>query len=180
MPSEIKQMKTELRCLIDEQEKSLRYEDPEANDLDGEPDEEEDFSEDGATVSVFPNGDHAAFCTNWADDLRERLGPEVVALFGFSSDDNPDSYVSGIADGHDFAILHKRYIVDGWTTNVESIHATGVMDIEDDDDLQEIIRLYGDPRRWEPRTNEVADPDNQIAVVFAERLENFKSTPRLG
>ncbi|TLX15990.1 hypothetical protein [Rhizobium sp. MHM7A] len=172
-------MKAELRSLIDEQEQSIKDENPDAYDLGDEPDEEDNLADDGETISVFPNGDHAAFCTSWADDLRERLGSEAVALFGFSADENPDSHVSKIADGHDFAILHKRYIVDGWTTNVESIHPTGVMDIEDDDDLEEIIRLYGDPRLWEPRANELADPDNQIAAAFAERLETFKSAPRL-
>jgi hypothetical protein len=171
-------MKSELRSLIDKQEESLKYADPDGYDLGDETDEEEDLAEDADTVSVFPNGDHAAFCTSWADDLRDRLGPEVVALFGFEAEDNPDSYVSKIADGHDFAILHKRYIVDGWTTNMESIHPTGVMDIEDDDDLEEIIRLYGDPRKWEPKTNEVADPQNEIAAAFADRLETFKSSPK--
>jgi len=171
-------MKNELRNLIDAQEESLRYEDPNGYDLGDEADEEEDMAEDGDTVSVFPNGDHAAFCTSWADDLRERLGPEVVALFGFEADENPDSYVSKIADGHDFAILHKRYIVDGWITNLESIHPTGVMDIGDDDDLDEIIRLYGDPRKWEPKTNEIADPQNEIATAFADRIETFKSSPK--
>ncbi len=174
-------MKDELRSLIDKQEESIKYEHPEGYNLgDDAEGDKEPTNEDGDTVSVFPNGDHAAFCTSWADDLRERLGPEAVALFGFDADANPDSYVSKIADGHDFAIVNQRYIVDGWTTNVESIHPTGVMDIEDDGDLDEIIRLYGDPRQWEPRTNEQADPDNQISATFAERLESYKSGPRLG
>jgi hypothetical protein len=173
-------MKDELRSLIDKQEESISYADPNGYDLGDDADEDENTNDDDDTVSVFPNGDHAAFCTSWANDLRERLGPVAVALFGFDADANPDSYVSKIADGHDFAIVNKRYIVDGWTTNMESIHPTGVMDIEDDCDLDEIIRLYGDPRQWEPRNNELADPGNHIATAFAERLETYKSAPKLG
>lgn len=173
-------MKAELRSLIDKQEESIRYADPNSYDLGDDTSGNDDTFEDRDTVSVFPNGDQAVICTSWADDLRKRLGPEAVALFGFSAEANPGSYVSEIADGHDFAIVNKRYIVDGWTTNVETIHQTGVMDLEDDDDLDEITRLYGDPRQWDPRANELADPDNHIATVFAERLEACKSMPKLG
>jgi hypothetical protein len=162
----------ELKAIIQAQEDSVRNQPYDGWDEDDDKTRELGDGED--IVSVFPNEDESVICTSWADDLRERLGDTAVALFGYEGEKNPTD-VSKIADGHDFAIVNGRYFVDGWTVHIEHFHETGVMDIENDDDLDDVIRIYGDPRTWEPRENEKADPDNLIAERFAGRIDAYKA-----
>lgn len=49
------------------------------------------------------------------------------------------------------------------------------MDIENDDDMPEIIRIYGDPKTWKGRDNDVADPDTSLAAHFASRVDAFQN-----
>lgn len=162
----------ELRAIVQAQEDSTTNQPyggwGEDDDRTRELDDKEDV------VNVFPNEEESAICTSWANDLRERLGAETVALFGYDGSENPETDVSRIADGHDFAIVNGRYFVDGWTVFVEHLHENGVMDIENDDDLADIIRIYGDPRTWEPRENEKADPENLMAERFAQKLDDYR------
>jgi hypothetical protein len=100
--------------------------------------------------SQFPDGSGPwAMCWAWVHDLEKRLGSERVKKFGFSEEDNPTSEIAELSGGHDFAIVDGRYLVDGWAQHVEQVHATGVFDLEDDAELADISRLYGDPRLWE-------------------------------
>lgn len=164
----------ELKTIIQAQEDSCAS--VPVDGWNGDETQEEMDNFDGDMVHEFPNGDHSAICTSWADDLRERFSEKRVALFGYDGSLNPDTAVSRIADGHDFAILDGRYIVDGWVKFVETnLEARGVYDIDDDGDLPEIVRLYGDPSTWEPRDNIVADPDGVVAERFCSRIEAFQA-----
>jgi hypothetical protein len=163
----------ELKAIIQQQEDSGENA-PEDGWYGDETDEEKE-NYDGDMIHQFPNGDHSVICTTWADDIRERLGEQRVALFGYDGTENPDTPISKIADGHDFAIVDGRYIVDGWVKYVEvKLEAQGVYDIENDDDLSEIMRLYGEPATWEARDNEVADPAGAIREKFIERMDDYR------
>lgn len=50
-------------------------------------------------------------------------------------------------DGHDFAIVDGRYLVDGWAKVFES-RPRAVLDLLDPADQEEIHTYYGDPALW--------------------------------
>ncbi len=161
-------MKEILRKVIDDQEASVRCVPLDLTYEDADPAGYPDFIE---TASLFPNGKPWAICSNWVDDLQARLGSSIVVRFGFWGSDNPQSEVSEIADGHDFVVVDGRYIVDGWLSNVECLHATGVFDIDDDADLEAIFRFYGNPLSWEATGLSNDAPEFLIPQKVYERLE---------
>lgn len=165
-------LKKKLEALILEQENSCSNEP--VDGWMGDETEEEKAEFDGDVVSLFPDGGESVICTSWADDLVERLGGDRVTLVGYDALDNPDSAVSGVADGHDFAIVDGRYIVDGWVKFVEcGLNASGVYDIEDDNDLPEIKRLYGDATTWQPRAHQEAKDCQAVIEKFVDQMAKF-------
>lgn len=161
-------MKEEFFEIINDQESSVKNVPVYLNEGEYDPD---DIPENIDVQAVFPDGTPWAFCSNWAIDLQRRLGSERVALFGFWAGDNPLSEVSKIADGHDFAIVDARYIVDGWLVNVEQLHKTGVFDLEDDNDLGMIFKFYGNPLTWEGRNVDENSPAGVVPQKLFEKLE---------
>jgi len=79
--------------------------------------------------SCFPTGHHASECTGYALAIQKKLGAGRVRVMGFFSSENPRATVSGYADGHDFAVVENRFIVDPWVVNVENIDDSGVYDL---------------------------------------------------
>lgn len=131
----------------------------------------------------FPNGDPWAFCWSWANDLQQRLGGERVRRFGFDGDENETSEIGQLAGGHDFAIVDGRYIVDGWAANVEYLHKTGVLDLEDESEFADIERLFGDPRTWQDadaKFGEIDEEDEEdLRNQIAARIERAKCQPAI-
>lgn len=125
----------------------------------------------------FPNGSPWALCWAWAEDLKARLGTDRVKQYGFSDDENRTSEIADLCGGHDFAVVDGRYLIDGWAKHVEQVHETGVFDLEDDAQLDDISRLYGDPRFWKDATKDEwsALPDEEDEADFrnilAKRIE---------
>lgn len=121
------------------------------------------FEDDGAggTYSIFEESGHSGVvCTGFADAIRRKL-PHRVRVLGFMCRDNPKAVgIARLADGHDFAVVDGRYVVDPWLTEVESGRITvhtgevvdlggrGVFDLMDDDDADLVAALYGDPATW--------------------------------
>lgn len=137
--------------------------------------------EDGP--ATFPSGTPWALCWAWADDLQRRLGSDRVKKYGFSDEDNEASEIARLCGGHDFAVVDHRYIVDGWAANVELVHKTGVLDLEDPDHFDDITRLFGDPRCWKDGDAEseypsfsAEDDNNDLRNQLASRLEAAKAT----
>ena len=62
--------------------------------------------------TMFPDGSHWASCGNWTRYVR-RLEGRVVQLYALDSDENPDSKIAELCGGHEFAVVDRRYIVDG-------------------------------------------------------------------
>lgn len=134
---------------------------------------DEDFwniqeSEDGGTT-IAGSEFSATQCTGYACAIRQMLG-ERVRIMGFSADENP-SAVQQLADGHDFAVVDGRYIVDPWIVEVESgtftvasgetidVGGRGVFDLESEQDAELIETIYGDRSKWRsmPRVEAIAD-----------------------
>lgn len=103
---------------------------------------------------TFSNGDAPFICTHGAQRIAARFGGRVV---GFGRESNPLAVIAEDQDGHDFALLGERYVVDYWAVRVTGILARGILDLTDVDDRAEIARLYGLPESWQTMPNPFAE-----------------------
>lgn len=122
------------------------YLDDAGYDDEDEPQDEEDI--DRGPQQLGDHGD-AAICTSWANYVCEQL-PDRAKRFGFWVKENPAPSLARLCDGHDFAVVDERYIVDGWLKNVECVVDRAVFDIQDPADADVIRAYYGDPSKWKP------------------------------
>lgn len=98
--------------------------------------------------SVLANAAPWFQCTSWARMVVDAI-PDRSRVMGFFIDDNPDATeIAKYCDGHDFAIVDDRYIVDGWAKNVEGITSKVVFDMQNPRDKQIILGMYGNPSTW--------------------------------
>lgn len=95
----------------------------------------------------FPDGTAVVICTNCANRVIELLGRGEV--WGYFADDNPGTAAADGLDGHDFAIIDGRYLVDVWLKFVAGTVSRAVSDLRLETDAPEIRRLYGDRRHWQ-------------------------------
>jgi hypothetical protein len=102
---------------------------------------------------VFPTGKAFFICTNWANLTRRYFGEDRTVVMGYLHENNETSVISEQYEGHDFALVDGRFIVDGWVTGVgleRPGRATpGLYDLRNKDDADEIARLYGNRAAWE-------------------------------
>ena len=120
--------------------------------------------------STFADGSHVAICTSWAIQARRILG-DRVRIFGFFCEENPAARrMARIADGHDFALLDDRWILDGWLAHVEAEIETPVLDLEDPGHAVIIAAWYGDRRCWHPGLQLEAVVDAEPEHVRARAL----------
>jgi len=108
----------------------------------------------GRPDAHFANGYWWGTCTGYAMEIQSRLGAARVKVMGFHAKKNPRSEISEkVLDGHDFAIVDNRYIIDPWVRHIKvngyDFMARGIYDMDNPADLAEIHRLYGDPDSWE-------------------------------
>ncbi|MBU2761164.1 Eco57I restriction-modification methylase domain-containing protein [Acidithiobacillus sulfurivorans] len=111
---------------------------------------------DGGGQSLFPDGTSAVFCSNYALQVKQAMPNHDVQIVGFETSDNPDCAVSreNWGDGHDFAIVDHRYLVDAWAKLVEGLRQRIVYDMLDDQDVRIVAETYGDPLKWVSVTEE--------------------------
>jgi hypothetical protein len=95
----------------------------------------------------FPDGTWRFMCSNWARYTR-RLEGKTARLYGFQDDGNPLSLIAVSCGGHDFAVVARRFIVDGWAVCVSGYSRSAVFDLLDPKDRKTIRELYGDPAFW--------------------------------
>lgn len=102
--------------------------------------------DDEQGLSLLPDGGHAALCGDCAHYIRSR---EInTAIYGFWSKENPTWAGAGLVDGHDFAVVDERYIVDPWILETEALSHRAVFDLLDPSHATEVRRLYGDRSKW--------------------------------
>ncbi|MBU2768766.1 hypothetical protein HAP94_22030, partial [Acidithiobacillus ferrivorans] len=107
-------------------------------------------TEDADGQSVFPDDTSAITCTNYALQIRKALPDHVVQIVGFENEHNPDCAVvreDWHQDGHDFAIVDHRWLVDPWARLVAGTRDHIVYDLQVDARL--VAETYGDPLKWE-------------------------------
>lgn len=113
--------------------------------------------------STFPDGSLVVTCTSWAAQARRVLG-DRVRIVGFYCDDNPAAEgMARLADGHDFAVIDGRYILDGWLAEVEGEIDDPLIDMEDQANADLIRRYYGDRENWGPLLGVERGVDNETA-----------------
>lgn len=117
---------------------------------------------DGHECACFPDGTAWAICTNWAHYVR-RIEGDRAHIYGFFGEDNPEAEINRVADGHDFALVDGRYLVDGWVRHVEGVADRAVFDLEDADDAEAVKRIYGDRNLWERGEANEASIDREPA-----------------
>lgn len=143
----------------------------------GERVEYEDITDDMSTITMLPNDASLAICTYGAQYVIKDLGEGD--LYGFFVKDNPveDSEITG-SEGHDFAVIRGRYIVDLWIKHFVQTEDKAIFDLQDPEDAAKITELYGDPRKWtlsldsnsfEP--GDPAYPHSKRMVSYAQRQE---------
>lgn len=128
--------------------------------------------EDGP--SLFPDGGQVVICTSWAIQARRLLGARA-AIYGFYCADNPDATaMARLADGHDFAVIDGRWILDGWLVHVEGSRDNPVIDLLDPAESETIRRFYGDPAKWERSLDLESTIDSERPPSRREALEGVR------
>lgn len=94
----------------------------------------------------FRDGSACGICTSSAFQVAGRFGGVVV---GYHSTENPDALIGKPDyDGHDFALVNDRWIVDYWAWHVAGLVTMPIFDLKDRSDHDAICRLYGDAGLW--------------------------------
>jgi hypothetical protein len=135
--------------------------------------EDEEGTENGP--SLFPSGGQWFICTDWADYVRRAYGKRAK-LFGFSCEDNPAPGLEYF-DGHDFALVDDRYIVDGWLPNVEGLHHSAVIDLKDPKEKEIVAKFYGNPKLWDRNIGREKQIDKETPEQRAKAMRGVGSFP---
>lgn len=94
----------------------------------------------------FRDGSACAICTSSARQVAERFGGLVP---GYQSIDNPTARIGLPAfDGHDFALIDDRWLVDYWAWHAAGIAAQPVLDMSSVADRNSTSVLYGPADLW--------------------------------
>jgi hypothetical protein len=95
---------------------------------------------------AFRRGGDCGTCTTAANLLAQELRGKVV---GFHKAENPSAIITQrFADGHDFAWIAERYIVDYWAWRVARCVPKSVFDSCNLRDLETIKLFYGRQSSW--------------------------------
>jgi hypothetical protein len=112
------------------------------------------FAENGDYKVEMPDGSSTVVCTNYAIHI-ERTLPGRVQRAGFFCGAIPDCEFSkrDYAEGHDFAIVDDRYLVDPWLKLVyDEADEPVVYDLQDPAQAAQAAAMYGDRSLWELAT----------------------------
>ena len=149
----------------------------------------------GEGQSSFRKTGHSGVqCTGFACAIQDKLGKGRVKVVGFSDEANPGTVFGGNkgfkeiapqADGHDFAVLDDRYIIDPWLTEFAD-SKQGVFDLQDPGDAEAVRGIYGDPSRWESAggdTRKVELPRSSWTITHENVSKDlqvglFRATPK--
>lgn len=146
---------------------------------------EEEFSGDPDTfeeTAMLPSKLPMSICTNSATYICGVLGHGDI--YGFSADQNPAfGERIEIPTGHDFAVIHSRYIVDPWISLYTGESEQGTFDLKDPKDAEKIREIYGDPSKWSLRmfnTSNYPEGWRKGSPVFVpQKDKNFPEEKRL-
>lgn len=94
----------------------------------------------------FTDGSAAALCTSSALLVAKQFGGVVL---GYYSTDNTTATI-GLPEleGHDFALIDNRWLIDYWAWHVTRTIASPSLDLTDPEELSIVQQLYGPENRW--------------------------------
>jgi len=96
---------------------------------------------------TFRSGGSCCRCTDAAMKVAKAFGGRVV---GYSATRNYSALVgAAFCEGHDFALIENRFIVDYWAFRVARLTPRAVFDLNSRDDRQLSTRYYGSVEAWE-------------------------------
>lgn len=127
--------------------------------------------------SLFPDGRSATCCTDFAIQVAKGL-PGRVQIWGFANEDNPGSRVAQEElhpDGHDFALVDERYLVDPWIRLVVGESGACVFDLHDAADAAIVLKTYGPQECWTHN----ADLDLELALAQQKSELRQGLTPKM-
>jgi hypothetical protein len=110
-----------------------------------------DFEKNGEFAVEMPDGSSSVVCTNYAQHIKTTLKPRNVEIVGFFCSDNQDCTFTrmDLAEGHDFALVDGRYLVDPWLRLVCGYdNIPMVYDLLDQKEAKEAAHMYGARERW--------------------------------
>jgi hypothetical protein len=108
--------------------------------------QEEHFNEEDEEWQ-FEDGSACGICTHSAILVAKAFSGVV---FGYISENNPTAELGeAYAQGHDFAIIDERWLVDYWAWRTTDLLEHPVLDLETDSDLTIASRLYGKRTQWD-------------------------------
>ena len=109
--------------------------------------DEEFYSED-AEEWQFRDGSACAICTASARRVALQFGG---LLFGYQSVGNPTATIGlPSIDGHDFALIGDRWLVDYWAWRVIGILPEPILDLSNGEGRAAARMLYGPMSAWQP------------------------------
>lgn len=95
----------------------------------------------------FRSGGSCGVCTDSAIKIARRFHGKV---FGYNCTTNSNAAIGKeFCEGHDFAVIDNRFIVDYWAYRVIGVMTDPVLDLSKDLDACEVTRLFGNPSSWE-------------------------------
>ena len=111
--------------------------------------------------------DGSSFICTYVASLVKKLEGDNVKIYGFSTYKNPEAdYFVELEgedsdDGHHFAVLDDRYIIDPWIynnyKNYPQTFNRSVFDLQSKDDEEIIKYVYGDKNNWVDITKEIVE-----------------------
>ena len=94
----------------------------------------------------FRDGSVCSTCTSAAVLVAREFDG---AVFGYCAKDNPIARIGApLCEGHDFAVIAGRWIVDYWAFRVARVSPRAVLDLRIPRDKKLAQRLYGGQESW--------------------------------
>lgn len=95
---------------------------------------------------LFTDGSAAVLCTSSALLVAKQFSGVVL---GYKSTDNPTATI-GLPDldGHDFALIGNRWLIDYWAWRVTRTIASPILDLQEHEELSIAHQLYGPECQW--------------------------------
>lgn len=102
--------------------------------------------DDGEGVWRFRDGSMCSICTSAAALVAREFDGMVL---GYWAKNNPTAFIGApITEGHDFALVSGRWIVDYWAFRVARVSPQAIFDLRLPSDSQIAQWLYGEHRSW--------------------------------
>ena len=107
----------------------------------------EEVYDEATGVATFADGSPCTVCTNAARRIASAFGGVVM---GYWAAGNPTAQIGErYGDGHDFAVVADRWVVDYFALTTVDLLESAVLDLRNPVDRRLVSQLLGDRATWE-------------------------------